>query len=64
MREYHKENDVIEYEGKEYQISSVQNVNPLSVGEDEIMYITNNRHGDPKIIMDWELLAYQLKGDK
>ena len=58
---YHKEMEIIEFDGQDWQITSVQNVTqPGGVGEDEIMYVAMNRHGQLKDIMDWELAEYNL----
>jgi len=53
--------EIIEFDGQDWQITSVQNVTqPGGVGEDEIMYVAMNRHGQLKDIMDWELAEYNL----
>ena len=58
---YHKEMEIIEFDGQDWQITSVQNVTqPGGVGEDEIMYVAMNRHGQLKDIMDYELAEYNL----
>ena len=58
---YHREMGIIEFDGQDWQITSVQNVTqPGGVGEDEIMYVAMNRHGQLKDIMDWELAEYNL----
>ena len=58
---YHREMEIIEFDGQDWQITSVQNVTqPGGVGEDEIMYVAMNRHGQLKDIMDWELAEYNL----
>ena len=58
---YSKEMEIIEFDGQDWQITSVQNVTqPGGVGEDEIMYVAMNRHGQLKDIMDWELAEYNL----
>jgi hypothetical protein len=47
----------INYKGHEYQVVDIENVTqPLSVGEDEILYHLCNRHGDVIQVMDWELV--------
>lgn len=46
----------INYKGHEYQVVDIEHVTqPLSVGEDEILYHLCNRHGDAIQVMDWEL---------
>jgi len=58
---YHREMEIIEFDGQDWQITSVQNVTqPGGVGEDEIMYVAMNRHGQLKDIMDYELAEYNL----
>ena len=58
---YYKEMEIFEYNGQDWQVVSVQNVTqPGGVGEDEIMYVAMNRHGQLKDIMDYELAEYNL----
>ena len=60
MKEYYKEMEIFEYAGQDWQVVSVRNIHPHSVGEDEIEYITMNRHGKLKNIMDREVCEYNL----
>ena len=60
MNEYLKEMEVFDFDGTEWQVVSVRNINPHSVGEDEILYVGQNRHGELRDIMDWELAEYNL----
>jgi len=64
MKEYYKEMEIFDYQGQEWQVVSVRNINPHSVGEDEILYVGMNRHGEVKDIMDYELLAYRMEAAK
>ena len=64
MKEYYKEMEIFDYEGQEWQVVSVRNINPHSVGEDEILYTAQNLHGYVKDIMDWELLKYRMEAAK
>ena len=60
--EYMKEMTVFDYEGQELQVVSVRNVSqPGGVGEDEILYVAMNRHGEVQDIMDWEISEYNAK---
>ena len=44
------------YKGDDYKVVEIENVTqPLSVGQDEILYHLLNRHGDVIQVMDWEL---------
>ena len=58
----HKESDIINFEGREWQVCSVRLVNePGSVGEDEILYVLMDRQGNLRDVMDWELADYNAK---
>ena len=58
----HNEMDIIDYEGREWQVVSVSNASePGSVGEPEILYKLMDRQGNLKDVMDWELAEYNAK---
>ena len=60
-QEYHKEMEIFEFDGQDWQVVSVRNVTqPGSVGEDEILYVAMDRHGQLKDILDWEIAEYNL----
>jgi len=61
QQDYHKEMEIIEYEGIELQICSVSLVTQhLNMGEDEVLYKCMDRHGNLKEVMNWELCEYNL----
>ena len=53
--------EIFEFDGQDWQVVSVRNVTqPGSVGEDEILYVAMDRHGQLKDILDWEIAEYNL----
>jgi len=65
MKPYHKEMEIIEYDGIELQICSVSLVTQhVNMGEDEVLYKCMDRHGNLKEVLDWELLKYRMEAAK
>lgn len=63
--EYHKEMDIIEYEGREWQVVSLSDATePGSCGGTEILYKIMDRVGNVIDVMDYEILSYNARKAK
>lgn len=56
----HDIGDIIEYEGIDLQVTGMSDASPGTCGEPEVLYECITRHGEVKMVLDWELASYLL----
>lgn len=62
----YKEMDIIsDYEGREWQVVSLSDASePGTCGEPEVLYKLMDRTGNVIDVLDWEILAYNVRKGK